>query len=500
MFHKVLIANRGEIARRLIRACHELGVAAIAIYSEADANTLWVREADEAYLLPGVAATQTYLNQAAILDIARQAGAEAIHPGYGFLSENAAFAAACRTQGIVFIGPTPEAMHELGSKARAREVARRIGVPVTPGVDGLGLSADQLASAATELGYPVLIKASAGGGGKGMRVVWDAAEFLDALQAARGEAQSSFGDDHILLEKYFTALHHVEVQILGDQHGRILHLFERECSVQRRHQKIVEETPAPCVSSDLRARICDAARRLAQAVNYTSAGTVEFMVTGPDEFYLLEMNTRLQVEHPITELVTGRDIAAWQIRIAAGEPLDFDQSDVRQRGHAIECRLYAEDPANQFLPSIGPIAYYRAPHGPGLRVDDGIETGSQVTPYYDPMLGKIISWGQDRPEAIRKMARALHDTVVLGVTTNLAYLQTILGEERFLRGDTPTSYLQETLPQWGPDQTPTLEALLAAAAVELLRPGGADRPAATAAADGQAFPDPWSQTSAWRNN
>ena len=499
MFRKVLIANRGEIARRLIRACHELGVAAVAVHSEADANTLWVREADEAYVLPGVAAAQTYLNQPLILDTARQAGAEAIHPGYGFLSENATFAAACREQGIVFIGPTPAAMYQMGSKARARETARQVGVPVTPGVDGAGLDSAELSAAAAQLGYPILIKASAGGGGKGMRVVWQAGEFADALQAARGEALSSFGDDHILLEKYFTALHHVEVQILGDHHGHIVHLFERECSVQRRHQKIIEETPAPCLSHALRARICDAARRLAQAVAYTSAGTIEFMVTGPDEFYLLEMNTRLQVEHPISEWVTGVDIAAWQIRIAAGEPLAFTQADLSQRGHALECRLYAEDPAMNFLPSIGQITAYTPPAGPGVRVDDGIEVGSHVTPYYDPMLAKIITCGQDRAEAIRKMARALRETVVLGVTTNLPYLLSILTEERFLRGDTPTSYLQEVFPVWQPDQSPDLALLLAVAAVETLRGSGASPSAAAAATEERPF-DPWGLASAWRNS
>ncbi len=498
MFRKILIANRGEIARRLIRACQELGARAVAIYSEVDAGAPWVREADEAYPLPGVTATETYLNQSAILALARQAGAEAIHPGYGFLSENAHFAAACGTAGLTFIGPTPAAMHLLGSKARAREIGQQVGVPVTPGIDGAGLTPAALREAAQRLGFPVLIKASAGGGGKGMRVVWDPADFLDAYRAAQSEAQSSFGDDHIILEKYFTQLHHVEVQILGDHHGRTLHLFERECSVQRRHQKIIEETPAPCVSPALQARICQAARDLAQAAGYTSAGTVEFMVTGPAEFYLLEMNTRLQVEHPITEYVTGLDIAAWQIRIAAGQPLPFSQAEVSQRGHALECRLYAEDPAHNFLPSIGNITAYQSPAGPGVRVDDGIETGSAVTPYYDPMLAKVITGGQDRTEAIRKMVRALRQTVILGVTSNIPYLLDILQEERFLRGDTPTSYLATTFPNWQPAVELTDDLWLAIGVLEALNRGGG-RPVGGAPAGPAAQPDPWALVNGWRN-
>lgn len=497
MFRKVLIANRGEIARRLIRACQELGARAVAVYSDADAGAPWVREADEAYPLPGVTAAETYLNRAAILACARQAGAEAIHPGYGFLSENAHFAAACGAAGLTFIGPTPEAMRLLGSKARAREIGQQVGVPVTPGVDGAGLTPAALRAAAAQLGFPVLIKASAGGGGKGMRVVWDPADFLDACRAAQSEAQSSFGDDHIILEKYFTQLHHVEVQILGDHHGRTLHLFERECSVQRRHQKIIEETPAPCVSPALRARICQAARDLAQAAGYTSAGTVEFMVTGPDEFYLLEMNTRLQVEHPITEYVTGLDIAAWQIRIAAGQPLPFSQAEVSQRGHALECRIYAEDPAHNFLPSIGAITSYRAPAGPGVRVDDGLETGSQVTPYYDPMLAKIITGGQDRAEAIRKMIRALRQTVILGVTTNIPYLLDILQEARFQQGDTPTHYLETVFPNWQATVELTDDVWLAIGALEALQRSG--RPAVGATVDAPTQPDPWALIQGWRN-
>jgi 3-methylcrotonyl-CoA carboxylase alpha subunit len=498
MFHKILIANRGEIARRLFRAAHELGVRCVAVYAEPDEGAAWLADADERYPLPGVTAAETYLNQKAILAIAQRAGAEAIHPGYGFLSENASFAAACVAQGLTFIGPSAAAIEAMGSKARSREIAIQAGVPVIPGVDGAGKSAAELQTAADEMGYPVLIKASAGGGGKGMRVVWSANELADAVQAARGEAQSSFGDDHILLEKYFTEIHHVEVQVLGDSHGRILHLFERECSIQRRHQKIIEESPSPNLTPELREAMTTAAVTLAQAVDYTNAGTVEFVLAGDGRFYLLEMNTRLQVEHPITELVTGIDLAVWQIRIAAGERLPWTQEDLGQRGHALECRLYAEDPANQFLPSIGDIAYYRAAVGPGIRVDDGIASGSRVTPYYDPMLAKIITWGDDRPEAIRKMKLALRQTTLLGVTTNAPYLQTILDHPAFVAGQTTTGFINDHLTDWRPEKTADPELWLAAAAAEAL--WGARGMVGTAVSDSDnAIPDPWQQASGWRN-
>ncbi|WP_420642621.1 acetyl-CoA carboxylase biotin carboxylase subunit [Candidatus Leptofilum sp.] len=500
MFRKVLIANRGEIARRLILACHELGITAVAIYSDADAEAPWVRLADERYNLPGVSATDTYLNQTAVLDIATACGAEAIHPGYGFLSENATFATACAERGIVFIGPSPEAIELMGSKAKSREIAEQAGVPIVPGVDGARMSAAELQTAVAHIEFPILIKASAGGGGKGMRVVWSADQFADAVQAARGEAQNSFGDDHVLVEKYFTQIHHVEIQVLGDQYGNVLHLFERECSIQRRHQKIIEETPAPVIQDDdLRQRMAAAAVSLAKAVNYSSAGTVEFIVDEKGGFYFLEMNTRLQVEHPITELVTGIDIAVWQIRIANDEPLPFRQEDIQQRGHAIECRVYAEDPANNFLPSIGEIARYERPSGPGIRVDDGIESGTAVSPYYDPMLAKIITWGHNREEAIGKMIRALQQTVVLGVTTNIPYLLAILQEPTFCSGHTSTSYLQEIFPDWRPDVLDE-DGWLGAAVFELLRGGGKKvRTSALSNVEGTTAYDPWGETAVWRN-
>ena len=505
MFKKILVANRGEIARRIFLACGELGVASVAIYSDADEEAPWVRLADESYRLPGVTAVDTYLQQTAVLDIAQACGAEAIHPGYGFLSENADFAAACADRGITFIGPGPEAMRVMGSKAASRDLAEAAGVPVVPGVDGAGKSVAELAAAAEAIGYPVLIKASAGGGGKGMRVVQAASELPDAVQAAQSESKSAFGSDHILLEKYFTRVHHVEIQVLGDLHGNLLHLFERECSVQRRHQKIIEESPSPIVAHfeaqelDLRRRMAEAAVSLAKQADYVSAGTVEFIVDERGGFYFLEMNTRLQVEHPVTEWVTGLDLAAWQIRIAAGEALPFGQTAVSQRGHALECRVYAEDPAHNFLPSIGQISYYQRPSGPGVRVDDGIETGSPVTPYYDPMLAKVITYGHDRAEAIRKMERALAETAVLGVTTNIPYLLAILGEAHFRDGRTPTSYLQDHLSGWQPQPEPTGEDLLAIAVLEMLQ--GGVKSGGRQAVEGETAvpPDPWNLVGAWRN-
>ncbi len=498
MFNKILVANRGEIARRLFRACGELGVHSVAIYSEVDRNAPWMRLASESYPLKGMAARDTYLNQEAILAIAQAAGVDAIHPGYGFLSENSDFAAACAARGLTFIGPTPEAMRRLGSKASARQLAAEAGVPVIPGVDGAGHSAESLRATAAAIGYPLLIKASAGGGGKGMRIVESPTGFDDALHQARNEARSSFGDDHILLERYFTSVRHVEVQVLGDLHGNIVHLYERECSVQRRHQKIIEESPAPALDAGTREAMCRAALALARSVGYRSAGTVEFIVTDSGDFYFLEMNTRLQVEHPVTELVTGIDIAAWQIRLAAGEPLGFAQEDIAQRGHAIECRVYAEDPAGGFLPSTGTISYYRAPAGPGVRVDDGVASGVEVSPYYDPMLGKVIAAGADRAEAIRKVSRALQETVVLGVRSNVGYLLDILREPHFLSAETATDFLDRHMTSWSGEPALSHDAWLAIAAWETLKTSAARRLSpAGSATDGQS--DPWLASDAWRN-
>ena len=499
MFQKILVANRGEIARRIFLACRELNIPSVAIYSEADANAPWLQLADERYGLEGVTAVSTYLNQEAILAIANQCGVDAIHPGYGFLSENATFAENCAQRGIKFIGPSPEAMRLMGSKASAREIAEEAGVPVVPGLDGAGMSVTELQTAVSHIPFPILIKASAGGGGKGMRVVWQEADFADAVQAAQQEAESAFGDDHILVEKYFTEIHHVEIQVLADEHGKVLHLFERECSIQRRHQKIVEESPAPIIQdNDLRQQIAQAAVSLADAVGYSNAGTVEFIVDEQGGFYFLEMNTRLQVEHPITELVTGVDLAVWQIKIAAGEPLTLNQAEITQRGHAIECRLYAEDPANHFLPSIGDISIYKRPFGNNVRVDDGIASGSQVSPYYDPMLAKVITWGHDRDEAIRKMVQALQDTAVLGVTTNLEYLLAILQEPTFLSGNTATNYLENHFADWQPTAEIGEEEWLGTAVFELLLGSGKGRQNKATTSE-TTTADPWDTVGNWRN-
>lgn len=499
MFDKILVANRGEIARRIFRACRELGLRTVAIYSEVDRSAPWARTADESYLLDGVTARDTYLDQETIFEIARATGADAIHPGYGFLSENADFAEACIERGIHFIGPSPGAMRALGSKTGARMVAKQARVPVIPGVDGAEHSNEELQSSAGELGFPVLIKASGGGGGKGMRVVWDPDDFQSELRTARNESKSSFGSDHVLVEKYFKEIRHIEVQVLGDRHGNIVHLFERECSIQRRHQKIIEESPSPVVTGELRGQITNAAMALAKAVAYTSAGTLEFMLTPDGRYYFLEMNTRLQVEHPVTELVTGIDLAVWQIRLAGGERLAFDQEDLEQHGHSIECRIYAEDPANNFLPSIGEIEFYRPASGPGVRVDDGIEAGTHVSPYYDPMLAKVITWGDDRREAIRKMVRALQDTVILGVTTNIPYLVDILKHPEFASGRINTNFLEQHMEPWTPSPDTSNSTWLAIAAYEAIkesRRAGGPRDADDSRSGSQ---DPWGETGNWRN-
>jgi len=501
---RVLVANRGEIARRLITACRELGLSAVAVASDADADADWHRDADAVARLPGVTATETYLDAERVLDAARALDADAIHPGYGFLSERASFAEACAAAGLVFIGPTPEAMRTLGAKIDALEAARAAGVPTVPGVRGDGRSADELAEDAERIGYPILIKASAGGGGRGMRLVERPEDLDDALAAARAEAASAFGDASVLVEKYFARARHVEVQVLGDHHGNVRHFFERECSIQRRYQKIVEEAPSPGVSPALRERIAGAAVDLARSVGYTSAGTLEFLVHG-EAFYFLEMNTRLQVEHPVTELVTGIDLAAWQIRIAAGEALPWSQEEIGLRGHAIEARVYAEDPSAGFLPSIGTIGLWRPPVGPGVRCDDGVATGSRVTPHYDAMIAKVIASATTRAEAIARLRRALADTVALGVTTNLGYLDAILANPAFAAGETHTRFLDERLAGWRPAAPPegpdADDPWLAAAVLEAAgatRAGGAPATGADSAAGGAGH-DPWSEAGRWRN-
>src|SRR5579863_726415 len=417
MFKRILIANRGEIAVRIIRACREMGIESVAVFSDVDRKALHVRKADYAYHIGPATASESYLNVEKILDVARRSEAEAIHPGYGFLSENANFARACRDAGVKFIGPSPESMEMMGSKTRARQNMKRAGVPFVPGSEhGLDLpAAERLAE---QIGYPVMLKAAAGGGGKGMRMVASPADLHSAYENARSEAQRAFGDNEVYIEKFIINPRHVEMQIFGDEHGNVVYLGERECSVQRRHQKVLEESPSPIVDEDMRRRMGEIAVRVGKTAHYFNAGTVEFLVDQERNFYFLEMNTRLQVEHPVTELVTGLDLVHLQMRVAAGEPLPFSQDDVKISGHAVECRLYAEDPDNNFFPSPGVILSRRAPSGPGIRLDDGVYAGFRVSTEYDPMLGKLIAWGRDRDESIARLDRALTEHSVAGIKTN----------------------------------------------------------------------------------
>jgi acetyl-CoA carboxylase biotin carboxylase subunit len=450
LFEKILIANRGEIAVRIIRACREMGISSVAVFSEVDQQALHVRLADEAVFIGAAPAAQSYLSIENILSAAKSSGVQAIHPGYGFLSENAAFAQAVTESGLKFIGPPAGAIHAMGDKAEARQRMLKAGVPVIPGYQGADDDAS-LEQAAKELGFPVLAKAAAGGGGKGMRVLWGPGNLEDSIPAARREAERAFGDSRLILERYLPNARHIEFQILCDQHGKTLHLFERECSLQRRHQKIVEETPSPLLDGSLQARMGKAATAAAQAVGYQNAGTVEFIVD-PDslDFYFLEMNTRLQVEHPITEMVTGLDIVQWQIRIAAGEDVPFQQKDLEQRGHAIECRLYAEDPANNFLPATGSLLCFQQPKGPGVRVDSGFSSGDEITIHYDPLIAKVIAYAENRQAAIRKMQVALRETVLLGVTTNCQFLQDVLQAQEFQKGEASTTWVEQAFAGWQP--------------------------------------------------
>jgi len=464
MFNKILIANRGEIAVRISRACREMGIASVAVYSEADARALHVRAADEAVCIGPAPAAQSYLLTERILQAARQTGAEAVHPGYGFLSENAVFAQAVQEAGLVFIGPPPSAIRAMGDKAAARALMQAAGVPVVPGYQGLDDEA-ALQQAAAQIGYPVLAKAAAGGGGKGMRVITHPDQLLENLAAARREAQHAFGDQRLILEKYLAHAHHVEFQILGDQHGRLVHLFERECSVQRRHQKVIEESPSPLLDAELRQRMGAAAVLAARAAGYVNAGTIEFILDPLSRaYYFLEMNTRLQVEHPVTELVSGLDLVQWQIRIAAGEPFPYTQEQLSPRGHALECRLYAEDPANHFLPSAGTLLHWSEPQGPGIRLDAGVSSGDEVSIHYDPLLAKLICAGEDRPAAIRRMQTALRQLVPLGLTTNTAFLQAVLAAPAFAAGAVHTTWVDEHFAAWAPPPPAALPLEILAAA------------------------------------
>jgi acetyl-CoA carboxylase, biotin carboxylase subunit len=446
---RILVANRGEIAVRVIRACREMGLASIAVYSDCDRDARHVRDADRAERLGGDPPAESYLNIGAIIDAARRAGADAVHPGYGFLAENAAFAAACRDAGLTFIGPSPDAIALMGSKTAAREAAVRAGVPVVPGSDapfGDGVSADEIVRAAERIGYPLLVKAVAGGGGKGMRMVETPDALHAAVATARSEAGSAFGDRAIYLERRLVRPRHVEIQLLGDHQGTVVPFVERECSIQRRHQKVVEESPSLAVSPALRQRMADAAAAVARAVGYTNAGTVEFLLDQDGAFYFLEMNTRLQVEHPVTEMVTETDLVHWQIRIARGERLAIDPAvALTPRGHAIECRIYAEDPDQGFIPSPGRIRHLRAAAGPGVRDDGGVTAGYTVPLFYDSLMAKLIAWGASRPHAIARMARALQEYEVLGIRTTIPFFLWLMREPSYLKGRYDTTWLDDLL-------------------------------------------------------
>ncbi|MBB4688610.1 acetyl-CoA/propionyl-CoA carboxylase biotin carboxyl carrier protein [Amycolatopsis jiangsuensis] len=488
LFTTVLVANRGEIAVRVLRSLRELGIRSVAVYSDADADARHVREADTAVRLGPAEAAKSYLSIPAIVAAARETGAQAVHPGYGFLAENAAFARACQEAGLVFIGPPPEAIEKMGDKIRAKATVSAAGVPVVPGASDVDIPEGGFAEAAARVGYPLLLKPSAGGGGKGMRLVHEESELDAAVESARREAKGSFGDDTLLMERFVTTPRHIEIQVLADAHGTVLHLGERECSLQRRHQKIIEEAPSVLLDEGTRAKMGAAAAEAARSVGYVGAGTVEFIMSArnPDEFFFMEMNTRLQVEHPVTEMVTGLDLVAWQVRVAAGQPLTLAQEDVRLEGHAIEARVYAEDPARSFIPTGGTVLSVHEPSGEGVRVDSWMADGAVIGTNYDPMLAKVIAYGPDRAAALQKLDRALAGTALLGVGTNLAFLRALLADEDVRAGRMDTELVDRRLSELVSSAVPP-EFFVAAAVDRLLslQPSGD-------------VVDPWEVPSGWR--
>jgi acetyl-CoA carboxylase biotin carboxylase subunit len=443
MFKKILIANRGEIAIRVMRTCREMGIKTVAVYSEADVNARHVRYADEAYCIGKAPSSESYLKMDTIIDLCIKTGAEAVHPGYGFLSENAIFANKLKQNNIKLIGPTAEAMEIMGSKIASKQAVEKFGVPLVPGINEAIVDPNAALKVAIEVGFPVLVKASAGGGGKGMRVVEKEEEFLSALQMAQNEARSAFGDDSVFIEKYVGSPRHIEFQIMADNHGNVCHLFERECSIQRRHQKLVEEAPSAALTESLRAKMGEAAVNVAKACNYTGAGTVEFLLGDGESFYFLEMNTRLQVEHPVTEMITGLDLVREQINVAYGLPLSFKQEELKINGHAIELRVCAEDPFQQFLPNIGKVNQYLIPNGPGIRVDDCMEANMEIPIYYDNMLAKLIAWGANREQAIERLRRAIKEYTITGIETTLSFGEFVLTHEAFKSGKFDTHFIQK---------------------------------------------------------
>ena len=499
MFKKILIANRGEIACRVMQTCKRLGVATIAVYSDADRHARHVNMADEAWHIGGSRPAESYLRADTIIDVARKSGAEAIHPGYGFLSENAEFARACKTANIAFIGPTADAIDAMGSKSAAKALMEEAGVPVVPGYHGDQQAPNFLANEAKRIGYPVLIKAIAGGGGKGMRLVNRHDDFLTQLEAAKREAKNSFGDDTVLIERYVQGPHHIEFQVFGDSHGNVVHLFERECSIQRRHQKILEETPSPFIDETLRKKMGDAAVAAAKAIQYTNAGTIEFIVGEDREFFFMEMNTRLQVEHPITEMTTGLDLVEWQLRIAAGEALPLRQDQITRKGHAIELRICAENPANQFLPEIGPLHRFTYPTDTeGVRVDTGVAEGDDISIYYDSMIAKLVAYGRDRQQAQQKLIAALAQTAVIGVKTNIDFLAKVVREPDFSIGKIDTHFIPQHIASLLSTPGEASHRALIFAAVRQLRATEiAARIKLQASSDPQS---PWGMANGWRLN
>jgi len=498
MFDKILIANRGEIACRVAATARRLGIRTVAVYSDVDAQSLHVAVCDEAIRIGAAAPRASYLNGAAILDAAKRAGAQAIHPGYGFLSENETFAADCARAGVVFIGPPPAAIAAMGSKSAAKTIMARAGVPVVPGYHDDDQDPALLAREAARIGFPVLIKATAGGGGKGMKVAASAAEFAGALASAQREAKASFGDDRMLVERYLRAPRHIEIQVFADTHGNVVHLFERDCSVQRRHQKVLEEAPAPGMDAERRRAMGDAATAAAKAIGYVGAGTVEFIAEQDGTFYFMEMNTRLQVEHPVTEMITGLDLVEWQLRVAAGEPLPAAQSALAIHGHAIEARIYAEDPDRGFLPSIGRISHWRMPvAGNGVRVDTGFREGDDVSPFYDPLLAKVIAWGEDRARARAALLNALDQCEVTGVTTNVAFLERVVAHHAFASGRLDTGLIDTNRDALlAPASAAPDRAWIAAALSEYQAIECAARASSAGAADPYS---PWHAADAWWN-
>ena len=495
MFKRVLVANRGEIACRVIRGCREMGCETVAVYSEPDVHALHVKLADYAVQLGSAAPAESYLNQQRIIAAAIEKKADAVHPGYGFLAENAGFAEAIASAGLAWIGPPPKAIKSMGLKIEARETAKQAGAPIIPGYEATDESDHAFADAAKQIGYPVMVKASAGGGGKGMRIVSQPDKLAAALAAARRESKGAFGDATVYLEKYLEKPRHIEIQILGDQHGQMVHLGERECSVQRRHQKVIEETPSTAVSAKTRAAMGESAVAIAKQVGYVGAGTVEFMMDQEGYYYFLEMNTRLQVEHPVTELVYGIDLVHWQLRIAAGEKLTLKQSRIKPRGHSIECRICAEDPAAGFLPQVGTVEVHSPPSSPGVRLDTMLYPGWEVGADYDPLLGKLVVWAENRKAAVKRMAHALEDYRILGLTTNLPFLLDVITHPAFGAGQTHTGFITEHMPAWSMPQAELPAKLAGALTINQRVPVAITTSGSTAVQS-----TPWQTLGSWSNS